>query len=438
MKNKKILRIIGILIVLVTIIFFIVSKLNKKQKQIEQEIKELPKLVTSLDIRRVDLAKEFFMVEEVVNKYFEILDENDATGVYCLLNSEYARNNKITVENSLENTYKLKNGFEEFLAKDMYYREISYDSEYQYFIYGKLLGKDYKTIEEIYIIANLDIRNNTFSIMFDENVEMDRLTYQQEMNSLMSSNNNKFIDASEQHSTSITLNKYNGFIPKKTADPYCLKNYLKHYVLMAVYYPEIGYELLDEEYRNSKFGSLEEYKEYVAKNKKDMLNTTILSYNISEKDGYEQYTIVNEANDYYIFKVTGVLEYKVITDVYTVDLEEMTTAYDKSNMQERVAINIQKVVAALNNKDYKYVYGKLSEGFKANKFPTLDSFEKYMSKNVTENVNVEFGEFMNEGETYIYNITLKGNRVSSGEPVNMQIIMQLKENRDFIMSFNIK
>ena len=107
-------------------------------------------------------------------------------------------------------------------------------------------------------------------------------------------------------------------------------------------------------------------------------------------------------------------------------------------MQERVAINIQKVVAALNNKDYRYVYSKLAEEFRANKYPTLESFESYISTKIYGNPQVKFGEFKNEGEIYIYDITLGESRASAGDPVNMQIIMKLTENRDFVMSFNIK
>lgn len=56
----------------------------------------------------------------------------------------------------------------------------------------------------------------------------------------------------------------------------------------------------------------------------------------------------------------------------------------------------------------------------------------------TGKMNLTFNEFFNEGSTYVYNINLKGTTASNNREVNMQIIMQLKENRDFVMSFSIK
>lgn len=437
MKDKKSLIIlISVLIIVIIAVLIIINKLKKDEENLEFTKQENPELTTTLDIIELENEKEFFTVEECINKYFGILDANNANGVYSLLNDKYIEQNKINDSNVLQRVYQLKGGFEEFIVKDIYYREVSYDTEYQYYIYGEILGENYSSITPIYIIANLDFINNSFNISFDEQIEVDKQEYLKIIENLKNGNTNEFIYVKDQEVTNIELNDYNKFEEYVSDDPYALDRYLENYSIMAVYYPDLAYNLLDEEYRNKRFGSIESYKQYVLDNENQLLNSTIKEYNISEKEGYTQYVIVDTNGNYYIFKVTDIMEYTLLTDFYTIDVEEIANNYDNSNVQEKVAINIQKVIAALNAKDYGYVYGKLAEEFKTNKYPTLESFKTYISGVVTGNRKITFNDFYNEGETYIYNISLVGTTVSTGDPVNMQIIMRLNENRDFVMSFN--
>ena len=439
MKNKKSLIIlIAILVLLIIVILIILNILNKNKEEEENIIMENPQLTTNLDINKLNNENEFFTVEQCINDYFMVANSKNSNQVYKLLNENYIKENSIDNTNVLAKTYQLKNGFEKFLAKDIHYREISYDREYQYYIFGDLLGEDYKSIQSIYIIANLDFENMTFNISFDKDIEISKEDYLSKIEDLKSGNTNEFIYVSDQDVTEIAVNEYNTFSEYISNDPYALQKYLDNYCTMAVYYPDTAYNLLDEEYRNKKFENIDEFKQYIDKNKSQLLSSTVSQYNISEKDGYTQYVIVDTNNNYYIFKVYGILDYKVLTDFYTIDLEEISNSYDERNTQEKVAINIQKIVSALNNKDYKYVYSKLDDEFKQNNYPSIEDFESYISEKFLGNRDIEFNNFYNEGSTYIYNITLNGKRASDGDPINMQIIMQLKDNRDFVMSFNIE
>lgn len=68
----------------------------------------------------------------------------------------------------------------------------------------------------------------------------------------------------------------------------------------------------------------------------------------------------------------------------------------------------------------------------------MEDFEQKMQDVYTGKMKLTFNEFSNEGSTYIYNINLKGTTASNNREVNMQIIMRLKDNRDFEMAFSIK
>ena len=209
MKNKKqLLILISILILFAILILILIKVLKRNEEELEYTKQENPDLTTSLDIMKLENESEFFTVEECVNKYFETLDEANANEVYSLLNDKYIEQNEINDSNVLQRVYQLKGGFEEFIVKDIYYREISYDTEYQYYIYGGILGENYSTITPIYIIANLDFMNNSFNISFDKQIEINKQEYLNIIENLRNDNTNEFIYVKDQETTNIKYITY--------------------------------------------------------------------------------------------------------------------------------------------------------------------------------------------------------------------------------------
>jgi hypothetical protein len=57
------------------------------------------------------------------------------------------------------------------------------------------------------------------------------------------------------------------------------------------------------------------------------------------------------------------MDYKLILDEYTIDLPEFTEKYKKAAPQEKVGMNIEKIISAINNKDYgKYRFNQVGKG----------------------------------------------------------------------------
>ena len=102
----------------------------------------------------------------------------------------------------------------------------------------------------------------------------------------------------------------------------------------------------------------------------------------------------------------------------------------------KVTLNIQKVFAALNEKDYNYVYKKLADGFKQNYFNTLEEFEAFTKDNFFDKMEVEYLVYKKESEDYYsYSIRLKDKNSSNTK--DLRIIMKLQSGTDFVMSFNV-
>lgn len=77
-----------------------------------------------------------------------------------------------------------------------------------------------------------------------------------------------------------------------------------------------AYQLLNEEYRNLKFGSIDNFKNYI--NSIDSIDMDIDRYSINVDRNV--FTIYTKDNKKYIFKTISVMEYEVYLDDYTVEI----------------------------------------------------------------------------------------------------------------------
>lgn len=172
---------------------------------------------------------------------------------------------------------------------------------------------------------------------------------------------------------------------------------------------------------------------YVEDNRDRIISMGIRAYSITD----DKYICKNQWNNYYIFNVKSALDYDVMLDIYTVNLKEFSDKYNNSRAEDKVAMNISKIEGAINNKDYKYVYDKLDETFKNNKFGNLENFEKYVSENFFEINKLKGESISNEGDNiYVYKINVTDTE-NQNSAKSLTVIMKLLDNLDFTMSFNM-
>lgn len=110
----------------------------------------------------------------------------------------------------------------------------------------------------------------------------------------------------------------NEYIPTYVSDEDMAKIYLNDYIYKMYSNQEEAYNLLDEEYRNKKFGNLENYTNYVYS--LQYSSYTLSKYYKQEKNGYIIFGVYDTNNNLFIFKTKGVLQYKVYLDDYTVEI----------------------------------------------------------------------------------------------------------------------
>ena len=205
-----------------------------------------------------------------------------------------------------------------------------------------------------------------------------------------------------------------------------------------LYNTEQAYSLLNETYRNNKFGDYTKFASYVNTNREKFETANIEGYEINEFDGVREYVCIDQYDRYYIFSERNVSSFDVVLDTFTVDLPDFLEEYNKSNNADKAGMNLQKIVDALNDGDYTYIYNKLDETFKQNNFKTENDFTTYMNNTFFANNNVEFSNYRNSGDLHIFDATFTDKDNANNQAVTKTFIVQLREGTDYRMSFNVQ
>lgn len=115
----------------------------------------------------------------------------------------------------------------------------------------------------------------------------------------------------------ISKDKYNvnEYIPIYVDDEQMSRKYLMDYIINVSNDVDNSYNLLNKEYRNYKFGSLDKYKEYI--NSLGLsISFAIDKYSTYNRQGYKYYDMYDKAGNRFIFRTNGVMQYEVLFDDY--------------------------------------------------------------------------------------------------------------------------
>lgn len=218
--------------------------------------------------------------------------------------------------------------------------------------------------------------------------------------------------------------------------------YLKIFINDAIYYREDAYNRLDEEYKEKRFNTFSSFNSFI-ENKKTYLKSSLLNkYLVSQKDGYKQYIVLDNYGNYYIFKETNPMEYTVILDYYTVEIEEFSKKLNTNKTADRVALSITKFLDMINYCDYSDAYNMLDETFRNNKFGDLESFINYTKKSFFEINKADLSNFKDQGGVYTIEANIQNYttyiKESKSNVVSKTFIVKLNEDGTCTMSFNIE
>ena len=201
-----------------------------------------------------------------------------------------------------------------------------------------------------------------------------------------------------------------------------------------------AYGTLNEEYVSKRFESYEDFKKYIENQKEIIKSAYLVEYDISQSLYNDEVTYIckDQYENYYIFKATSVMNYTVILDNHTIDLPEFTQKYNSSTKENKVAMNLEKIRDALNTKDYQFIYNKLDNTFKQNNYPSLAHLESFIKSNLFDLNEFKYEKVQEDSGLYIAKVTISDSKGKESKKVNLNVIMQLKDGTDFVMSFSVE
>ncbi len=352
--------------------------------------------------------------------YAENQDITDETSkreaIYNFLDSTYIEKNKITKENILNKIGKQE---EVLLTPLKMYQVPSSKGTAQYALYGKTKPIEEGEEKEVYFVISVDKNNNTFSI-----TPIDNNSYEDV----------KDIPIAE--GKTIEKNDNNSYSYRIMQDNEVAQKYFTYYKKLMEADATAAYELLDEEYRNKRFGGLEAFKAYMEKNQEEIEGYLAQEYELNQKKDKTEYICKDQYQHYYIFEVEGVMQFSVKLDNYTIEEEEVKQEYQQAKETRKVEMNIDKWIIMLNHRDYKAAYEVLDEEFRANYFPSVEEFEDYMRTTFPIYYGLTFSDYSKEAGVCIQDILLTDIRAEEKMVLHETILMKLTDD-GFRMSFRI-
>ena len=396
-EKKVIIAIILILsVLLIIVIFGLIFAITIKN---QEEISELPEIIdTDEDLFYKELIKDeqekklpvdnsvdFYTTELCVQKYINYIGEKNTQVLEDIL--WYGENNKVQTTEAMNNIG---------LNTKFYARKMNvYKKDYLeiYSVYGNLQKENEEGFgEELYVVVFIDKQNATYAI---DSLEDQKITDIDD------------IEFSDYNVEIIQQNENNKLESTWLKEKEIIKEYIEYYKKMVRYNVEESYNLLDKEYAKKRFNGIEDYKNYLKQNVDDIYNIELTKYKISYEDGKERYIIVDQKDNYYIIKQSSIMQFTIMLDTYTIETTEFIERYTTATDQTKVGMNIENIISAINGKDYKYIYNKLDQTFRSNNYPTVKDLQTYIENNFFENNNIEYLDFSQEGDIYIYEIKIK-------------------------------
>lgn len=291
---------------------------------------------------------------------------------------------------------------------------------YTYFVYGKVIDKGTAKSSKFNIVIRLDTENDLFSVIPYKFVE--------DNNYNISIGNTIELKYNE-----VSNNTYNEFAFKNITDEEMINYYISDMKDRMIYDVESIYDRLDKTYRENKFTSEEECKNYITKNIMQIYKLNVKKYQIENYDSYKQYICVDQDSNYYIINETNPGQYELILDIYTIDIPIYIEEYNKATDAQKGTLCINRFIKNINSENYTLAYKVLSEGFKNNYFKTEKSFEDYAKEHFLGK-NISFKESQTQEGLYIYKVTLSQENL---EEIQKDFIVKLGEGTNFELSFEV-
>lgn len=458
---KKIKRLMIILIILALIIISIIlyryfnNKIENEQVKNTDLSTEIPDEDPYNDtFSSIKDRNDYFTIKQIIEEYYwnirevngDIKEEENKFEDIKNTKEEMKKEAINSIKNQMDELYKNDCGISDetiikeanrYILKDT---EIKTNTQYEIHIEDMKVAKIsesqllFLTVVDVNkiktnMLIKLDLDNNLFSIFLADYIQ--KYKYNEKM-----SKEDIKIDNSRINETD-----NNHFVYNTITDAEIAKEYFEMYKWYFFNNSQRAYNLLQNDYKEKRFGDYQEFQEYVGEMQDRYSSLSLTKYKVDTED-YENiyFKILDNYNNCFIIKINedNFFEYRIQLDDYTIENEDFNKIYKDATDNKKVYANIAKFFKMLNTKDYKAAYNVLNNTFRTSNFATLEEFKKYAKQNFFDYTEVVRSEDISKNGTY-YTCKLiikEGNKAYANE-MEKDFIVSLKEGTDFEMSFNV-
>ncbi len=448
---KKLMLVILVMIIIVILILLITTRSGGKKLEDATYNQVDPIINEKNEYKEESSPTRFYTVEAALKRYLDIVHldyENQLTEeeiesgkstnsaiyrvsdekekiekIISLLDVDFIKENNIN--NGNLNKYISIDSDEINSARIIKMNVLEKEQFKTYGVEVQYVTKSEKNNVE-YFIVTLDEFNSTYMVKPLRNIENI---------SQIKLEPNKEYDKIENNDD---VNKYSYV---RVDDAEMTAKYFRNYKELMIKDTEEAYDLLSKEYREKRFGDYEQFRQYVDKNKQEISRANIKQYLVNKLTDSKEYICKDSNENIYIFTAASITDYNVKLDTYTIETKEFKETYDVANEQNKVSMNIDKWISMINNRDYKAAYNVLDETFRNENFGSLERFEEYMREMYPKYYNVDIQDVKKESNAYVAEVEIqeKDYSIATGAGTYQNnIIMQLKDNREFVMSFYVR
>lgn len=434
-KIKKTIIIILCIIIVLLIPVIILLKNNSNgdtlfmnKKIEEQESADIPEDILNIS--------DYFIAKDCIQNYLDIANNQNSIyydkqedgnqkynekvhkdTLYTVLNEKFITEKNITAQN-IFNYVKIYNTKQRFYPTSI--TVLSKGEVSTLKVSGIVQDLNYKNAQEVYFIVSFYTLDDTFSIR-----PLDKTLFEK---------------YEEKDSINKIENKeYNICTLDQITDEKIAIEIFEAYRFFTLANPKLTFDKMSEEYRNKRFGTYENYVQYVKENYNEFLNIIPKRFLSTYTGKYTQYVLQDQYNNNYIFDTVDALNYYVSLDTYTIDGEKFNSTYESADDSKKVQMNIGKFFDMINRHDYRTSYACLSDSFKKENAKSEQEFRNTIKSNLFAFNKYKVEELKNIGtSTYVCKVYVENKIDAKFSGVYMTIVMQLLENKNFVMSYSFE
>lgn len=362
----------------------------------------------------------YFLMKQCLERYYKA--ENYGT-VMDLLDIETKENLNITYDN-IANFYDDYIGVDFCIDKIYKQRTNPEDSSQNLYVVYHRIGKGTSKRDTVVFVKSEE-RTVSFSIYPYEYLQRKNYLSLKE-NDFVNVNNNEI---SQNDNNGYRVNDFSTSAWGQTVELYDRYKFDIQYDINGLY------DKINEEYRNIRFENYENFVQYVYDTKQKVLQQELEKYLITEIGENKEFIALCGEDNYFVFYGKSLMEYTICLDNYTVLPLKQEDSYKPALSTTKSRFCIKRIIKAINDKNYKFIYQKLNPVQKNNYYSNYNDFKNYIIGEFydSNDYEIEKKHIMVSSNVYQYKVKII-NKENTQDWKEMTMTIALEEDADFDIS----